>query len=1062
MAEMDEKEPRRSADKAEGQGETPAECFAAAEKFLDNGLYDEAIIAYRRGLEQDPQNLVAMNNLAMVHMEKADYAAAKQELERALALREDAEILANLGYVLRKLGDDAAAASCYERYLALAPQAEDADAIRRWLERLRQPPVTSPANEAAITVEAEAAYAAEDYEKALALYNRALEMNVDSPVALTGRGRCQAKLGLWEEALASLREAAALAPEDSETWFVIGFVLRKLERNVEAAEALEKFLSLAPADERAEKIRAFIAETRAAAQLAPAAAREEAPEAESPAKAEASAAVETAATAVAPEPLAQAQQAAVETAAAAASSFAVKGKRATPAEAAANLTVEQRLEIIRDDVEKGDVNVALAKAQELVGQYPDCTAAKLIIARCFGKKGEFAKAAVILENFLAGEASNEEALFLLGRCQQEMGKLKEARLTLERCRALAKDEERKARIEELLRGFSGSGKGICASCAESVPQSQLQEVNGRKVCPNCRQRLESALGGQAAIMAAETPGEKPQAPATKTPPARRPFVRSAQSPLALIAKSAALVVLIAAAVLVGLYKYKPAAYEDLRKMFPAFLPLPSSATAVAPRPPASKPQPLAKGDAAATVAAPEARKEEKNPDKPDAPLALEAPETAAAVADFPFYLRLQTPENTEKSGEIKYTLEFSRPPAAPYSFDEKTGELKWTPSAADCAEPFTLVFGAICGDRRAEAARCTVRVKPPLGIRAIGLKMETAPGAAACLAAGDLNGDGQPELLAATGEFWQSRLAVYAPSAGRYAEVAAIDLEGRPLAMRVADFGRGRMAAIVDAWQNMIRFLAWQDGKFTLLAEKIDLPERPALAAFGNPDGKGGEGVAVLGAQSRKIFVYDVGEEGLTLVREVTLPASGLWKSMQLANFFSEAEDSWQEISLIQAGPLQPNVYFSPLAAAGDWLKCNVGSGAAQAASVLKENGDARLGLISALREANFYLVRGRKADEPVKYETIALKTSEPLLAMAVADLDGDRRSDAALFFRHALLVHLGSDRRSAIKEMPWPQTVKPPLGPTAVMAVAEGDAPQKVVWWDRSGNLLLLGCGAQ
>ncbi|MCX7933866.1 MAG: tetratricopeptide repeat protein, partial [Planctomycetota bacterium] len=98
MGDMHDEALRRSAGEATSPGETAAECFAAAEKFLDNGLYDEAIIAYRRGLEQDPNNLVAINNLAMVYLEKADYAAARQELERALALREDAEILANLGY----------------------------------------------------------------------------------------------------------------------------------------------------------------------------------------------------------------------------------------------------------------------------------------------------------------------------------------------------------------------------------------------------------------------------------------------------------------------------------------------------------------------------------------------------------------------------------------------------------------------------------------------------------------------------------------------------------------------------------------------------------------------------------------------------------------------------------------------------------------------------------------------------------------------------------------------------------------------------------------------------
>ncbi|MCX7934604.1 MAG: tetratricopeptide repeat protein, partial [Planctomycetota bacterium] len=767
-----------------------------------------------------------------------------------------------------------------------------------WLEKVRQPGPEAAATEAEIMAQAEAAYEAEDYQKALALYNRALEINVDSAAALAGRGRCQAKLELWEEALASLREAAALAPEDSETWFVIGFVLRKLERHADAAEALEKFLALAPEDERAERVRAFIAQVRAPASAAPMAAEEKAlsSEAAPPPREETPA---LGATPAAPPPLPPVA-AEVPAPAAAAPGFAVKS--AAPAESAATLTVEQRLAVIRDDLEKGDVNVALAKAQELVGQNPDCTAGKILIARCFGKKGEFAKAVVILENILGTEADNEEALFLLGRCQQEMGKLKEARATLERCRAIAKDEERKARLDEILKEFTASGKGICASCAESVPQSQLQEVNGRKICPNCRQRLESALGGQAAIMAAETPGEKAPEAAVKPPTAYRPQPQPAKSPLTTLALAAALLALIAAGTVVLLYQFSPATYEMLRQRLPAAWPLPHAATAAAPRPPASQPQP--QGETATTVAAaPKAKEGEKAPAKDEPPFALEVPATATAVADLPFYLKVQA---AEKMAGIKYTLEFSRAPAQAYAFDENSGELKWTPTAADCGEPIALVFGALCGERRAEAARCAVAVRPPPAIKALGIKMEASPGAAACLAAGDLNGDGQPELLAASGEFWLGRLVIYSPGANGYTEVGAINLDGTPLAMHVADFGRGRAAAIVDAWQNAIRFVAWQNGKFSLLSEKSALPERPALAAFGNPDGKGGEGVAVLAAQSRKIFVYDTGEEGLTLVREVALPASGLWKSLLLANFFAEAENSWQEIALIQAGQVQP------------------------------------------------------------------------------------------------------------------------------------------------------------
>src|SRR3989339_1021841 len=77
------------------------ELFAAAEKYADQKQFDAAITAYRRVLDQEPGNVVAMNNLALVYIEKGRLEEARTEFERALQVgKEDPEILSNLGYVL--------------------------------------------------------------------------------------------------------------------------------------------------------------------------------------------------------------------------------------------------------------------------------------------------------------------------------------------------------------------------------------------------------------------------------------------------------------------------------------------------------------------------------------------------------------------------------------------------------------------------------------------------------------------------------------------------------------------------------------------------------------------------------------------------------------------------------------------------------------------------------------------------------------------------------------------------------------------------------------------------
>jgi tetratricopeptide (TPR) repeat protein len=313
----------------------PAEdFFNRAEELYDQGELEAAVTAYRRGLEKRPENLIAINNLAMALMDLERYADARDELERALeAGATDPGIRANLGHALRKLGKHLEAAEVYEAYLAEQPDAEEADQIRAWIRRVRSetkivhraaaepgsasaesaapppadeaevveadavlveaedaaataatqgasdaPPAAAPAPPAAAPAppadpavldrrleRGEAAYESGAFDEAAALFEQAAEMAPAHAAALSGLGRARAKAGDLGGALHALRAAEARSPESSDLPYVIGYVLRALGRDAEAAASYERFLALEPASPDAEKIRGWIDEVKAAA-----------------------------------------------------------------------------------------------------------------------------------------------------------------------------------------------------------------------------------------------------------------------------------------------------------------------------------------------------------------------------------------------------------------------------------------------------------------------------------------------------------------------------------------------------------------------------------------------------------------------------------------------------------------------------------------------------------------------------------------------------------------------------------------------------------------------------
>jgi len=97
---------------------------------LDDGdpaHFDDALHAYRRALEIDPNLVPALINLANIHYARNEMAEAQALYERAIALEPDVfESHFNLGNILHALGRFEDAEECYRDAIRLNPTYADA------------------------------------------------------------------------------------------------------------------------------------------------------------------------------------------------------------------------------------------------------------------------------------------------------------------------------------------------------------------------------------------------------------------------------------------------------------------------------------------------------------------------------------------------------------------------------------------------------------------------------------------------------------------------------------------------------------------------------------------------------------------------------------------------------------------------------------------------------------------------------------------------------------------------------------------------------------------------
>ncbi len=204
----------------------PPPAYEDAARLYREGRYDAARITAQAVIAVRPSHAAALNLLGVLHRLRADFASARQCLERAAQLDPEKETAwINLGNVHLDMEDADAAVTAYSRALAAAPGRFD---TLRILGNAM-------------------ARAGRDAE-AMEHLNQAVTAMPNSTMMLRDRARAHFAGGRTDAALTDLDAALAIEPGDAELGLIKAQMLRLSNRGNEAADLLQTLMAAAPAN----------------------------------------------------------------------------------------------------------------------------------------------------------------------------------------------------------------------------------------------------------------------------------------------------------------------------------------------------------------------------------------------------------------------------------------------------------------------------------------------------------------------------------------------------------------------------------------------------------------------------------------------------------------------------------------------------------------------------------------------------------------------------------------------------------------------------------------------
>jgi predicted TPR repeat methyltransferase len=217
---------RRPREKVGTTGPSP---IASAVKLHRGGQIAEAVRLYREILARTPDQVDALQLLAVAQHQLGDPESALMHIDRALALMPNhPDARNNRGNILKQLGRLDEAEADYRHVLALVPDDPNALSNLGTVHRARG-----------------------HLPSAEALFRKVIALRPDHASAWRNLGNTLKEMDRLDEALDALKEAMRLAPQSPDSYRHLGALLHAVHRTEEAGAVFRQWFARFPSDPRA-------------------------------------------------------------------------------------------------------------------------------------------------------------------------------------------------------------------------------------------------------------------------------------------------------------------------------------------------------------------------------------------------------------------------------------------------------------------------------------------------------------------------------------------------------------------------------------------------------------------------------------------------------------------------------------------------------------------------------------------------------------------------------------------------------------------------------------------
>ncbi len=230
----------------------------------DLGRHEEALNAFDKALEMNPQNRIILSNRGAALGNLGRYEEALNALDKALEINPQNEVaLANKGAVLSDLGRHEEALDSLNKALEINPQNDNTlsnkGLVLRFLgrheeslEAFNKALEINPQNEFGLSRKGETLGRLGRYEEALEAFNKVLEIDAKNEFALSRKALALNCLNRFEEAIDIFDQVIEINPNNIFSLIEKGHTLGcLLNRNDDALDIFNKAIQLSPNNDRA-------------------------------------------------------------------------------------------------------------------------------------------------------------------------------------------------------------------------------------------------------------------------------------------------------------------------------------------------------------------------------------------------------------------------------------------------------------------------------------------------------------------------------------------------------------------------------------------------------------------------------------------------------------------------------------------------------------------------------------------------------------------------------------------------------------------------------------------